>query len=130
VSLPDPVDLPDPGRWRERAECRGVDPATFYPQQYDVVSRAAAQVICGRCEVAEECLSTAVANRERLGIWAGTTPNQRKAMRTTAPKRCDWCHRPFTVTVAHVYYCSDACRTAARRKTFADCNARKAGRQV
>ena len=37
--------------------------------------------ICNNCVVQKECLDFAVENNIKSGIWAGTTPLQRKALR-------------------------------------------------
>ena len=70
---------PDDDRpWAARSECRGEDPAIFFPGTDDDPSRGLA--ICARCPVRQECLDYAIEARERYGIWGGTTERQRRRM--------------------------------------------------
>lgn len=48
-------------------------------------SNKAAKAICARCPVSEECLEFGM--DERAGIWGGTTPDERKALRRQACRR-------------------------------------------
>lgn len=64
--------------WRTKARCLGVDPSVFHPSENDEVGEAAAKVICKSCEVSEACLSYAVANSEKEGVWGGQSPLERR----------------------------------------------------
>jgi WhiB family redox-sensing transcriptional regulator len=64
--------------WRQRAACRGVDPEVFYPVSDE--DAHAAKGICHSCVVRERCLDYALANREREGVWGGTTERERRRM--------------------------------------------------
>jgi WhiB family redox-sensing transcriptional regulator len=66
--------------WWAHAACRGEDPRLFFPDPRSS-NHDAARAICGRCAVAAQCLAGALARREAYGIWAGTTPAEREAMR-------------------------------------------------
>jgi WhiB family redox-sensing transcriptional regulator len=70
-----------PPSWRADAACREHPEIEWVP----VSSRqnvTAARVVCGGCLVADECLEWALAQNSNLeGVWAGTTPDQRKEMR-------------------------------------------------
>ena len=57
--------------WRKHAACRGIDPDVFYPISDEEAGEAKA--ICDQCAVRESCLEHALANREREGVWGGTT---------------------------------------------------------
>jgi|TARA_R110000744_G_scaffold145453_10_gene258125 WhiB family redox-sensing transcriptional regulator len=62
--------------WAERAACRGLIPATFYP---DIgKSSAAALRVCQTCVVRSACLEHAIETRETHGVWGGMTANQRR----------------------------------------------------
>lgn len=65
--------------WREEAACRGLLPALFYPERGEDASSA--RDVCRTCPVAEECLTDALVEGERWGIWAGTTPSERRVLR-------------------------------------------------
>ena len=60
--------------------CRQVDADLFYPASGDNGSAARAAELCRGCHVLLECLTYAV-KHEAHGIWAGTTPKQRKQLR-------------------------------------------------
>lgn len=66
-------------RWQERANCRGLDPDLFYPNRGD--STQDAKRVCRACEVDQECLEYALANREKLGIWGGMSERERREVR-------------------------------------------------
>ena len=71
---------------RERAACRGLDPAfaiaTFFPEQG--ASAEAARGFCDSCPVRRECLAYALAAEDLHGVWAGTSSRQRKRLRRAA----------------------------------------------
>ncbi len=71
----------------EEAECRGAGPDLFFledtPEAKPInhMKLAEARLVCATCKVQKECLDFAVDNNIKSGIWAGTTPLQRKALR-------------------------------------------------
>jgi WhiB family redox-sensing transcriptional regulator len=78
--------------WMELAECRGLDAELFYPTSAlpaphrpgsERLSRRAT-AICRRCEVQAECLTYAINNEERFGIWGGVTPRDRMTLERKA----------------------------------------------
>jgi hypothetical protein len=63
--------------------CRTGDAAAWWPDARHVHSpptRAALEG-CRRCPAAGPCLAYAMAADERYGIWGGTTPDDRRALR-------------------------------------------------
>lgn len=64
--------------WRQRAACRGIDPAVFYPASDEEAQPAKA--ICAQCPVRQPCLEYALVNRERDGVWGGATERERRRM--------------------------------------------------
>lgn len=88
---PNPLTLkPDPEvtqdqSWRERANCRGMGPSAFFPERSDkLATRHPALSVCDGCEVVAECLAYCDALPDcfaRFGVWGGTTPRMRRAMR-------------------------------------------------
>lgn len=58
--------------------CLNHDPELWF--SYEDHDKAKAMRICERCPQRAECYQHAMANRE-IGIWGGTTDEQRKAMR-------------------------------------------------
>ena len=65
--------------WRLRANCRGLDPDLFHPEQGESADQAKA--VCRGCVVRSECLDYAIANSERSGIWGGCGEKERRAIR-------------------------------------------------
>lgn len=75
---------PDPS-WRERANCRGIDPELFFPGKGDNVTVRAAKAVCAGCEVRDECLAYAQEfERRSPGVWAGLSDRERRALRREA----------------------------------------------
>lgn len=74
--------------WMSKAACRNdhYDPEWFWPLTTDNESAQRALAICVTCPVTDECLQFALANNETAGVWGGTTPSQRQALRLYARK--------------------------------------------
>lgn len=64
--------------WRQRAACRGLGPDIFYPITDDEAEEAKA--VCAVCPVHQACLEHALAQREREGVWGGTTERERRRL--------------------------------------------------
>jgi hypothetical protein len=64
--------------WRDDAACKDQPLDLFYPEDYDDPS--AAFELCQRCPVQADCFAHAI-KHERHGIWAHTTPLDRKKIR-------------------------------------------------
>lgn len=69
------------GTWRDRAQCKGIDPSTFYPDPSDTALQALAKSICAMCTVREDCLEHAMGYPEREGVWGGYSEDERKRLR-------------------------------------------------
>lgn len=78
------IDLPRPPEWTEQGLCGQTDPEIFFPPKGGVGLVRVATTICGRCEVAASCLAYALEHDDDHGIYGGTTPRQRRAMRKAA----------------------------------------------
>ena len=68
--------------WHAEAACRGMGSATFVlgrGANESIMARARA--ICSTCTVTDQCLDFAMADMDLVGIWGGTTAQQRRAMR-------------------------------------------------
>jgi transcription factor WhiB len=80
-----------------RLACR-LDQDTFMIEGISTPEGAAAvkraKAACRQCPVAEACLKWALANPEstRIGVWAATTPTERRALRKGLVERLgeDW----------------------------------------
>ena len=85
-ATPHGPDRPDD--WRDRAECKDdPTPDLWFVTPSDRHGIAAAKAICRRCPVAAECLAEAMANPSIVGVWGGTTENQRAKIRARAPRQ-------------------------------------------
>lgn len=71
-----------PMSWQDRALCAQTDPEAFFPEKGG--STREAKRVCGGCEVRAECLSYALANDERFGIWGGLSERERRRLRRQA----------------------------------------------
>ena len=72
--LPDDPSPPDV--WQERSACYGIDPDVFFPISEEEAGPALA--FCSACTIRDECLSWALKNGERYGVWGGLTEQQRR----------------------------------------------------
>jgi WhiB family redox-sensing transcriptional regulator len=68
-------------KWTEQAACKGMDTNLFFPDdrtpqnssKYDV-----AKQVCAECPVKEECLTYAIENDIRVGMFGGMSRKQRR----------------------------------------------------
>lgn len=72
--------------WQSQAGCTGQDPELFFPAGRDDSLLVAAHLravrpICAACPVALECLRWALDTAQEHGLWAATTPTQRRRER-------------------------------------------------
>ena len=72
------------GTWKEAAACKGEQSSVFYPETES--GAAAAKAICARCPVSDLCLSVALRNGERHGVWGGKTERERARLRRSIAK--------------------------------------------
>ena len=70
--------LADP-RWDEAALCAQTDPEAFFPEKGG--STRDAKKVCASCEVKAACLTYALENDERFGIWGGLSSRERRKIR-------------------------------------------------
>ena len=77
-----PEDFPSfdftPLSWHEQASCASVGGELWFP---DGGPAPQAQRICRACPVVAECLEYALTTRQEHGIWAATTPRERRLLR-------------------------------------------------
>jgi WhiB family redox-sensing transcriptional regulator len=66
--------------WLDDAACRGMDAELFFPGRGE--PSAAAKAVCRPCPVRFDCLSYALNNGEKHGIWGGA---QRTGTSPTPP---------------------------------------------
>jgi WhiB family redox-sensing transcriptional regulator len=81
------ADAPGGADWGPRAACRSADPELFFPVSEtgpSTADMATAKAVCARCPVCSECLAFALATRQTHGVWGGTIPGERTALRKRA----------------------------------------------
>ena len=71
--------------WREDIACRDADPDLFFP--IGAIGAALRQMeeakrICRACPVQIQCLTWALENGVADGVWGGTTPDERRIIRS------------------------------------------------
>ena len=70
--------------WHADALCREYPQSWWFPERQTAQKLVpTAKAICDRCHVRRECLDYALSDPDAFenGLWAGTTPNERKLMR-------------------------------------------------
>lgn len=73
-----------PGDWSSMGACRNgsYDPELWWPVSEGTLLGAQAKAICQRlCPVRRACLSHALNQDEREGIWGGYEPSERQALK-------------------------------------------------
>ena len=68
--------------WQQRALCAQTDPDGFFPEKGG--STREAKRTCMSCEVKAECLTYALENDERFGVWGGLSENERRRLKRGA----------------------------------------------
>lgn len=70
--------------WQQYGACRDSNPDLFFPVRSGnqaLVDVRAAKRICAACPVIGACLRYALTEPETYGVWGGTTPLERRAIR-------------------------------------------------
>lgn len=73
-----PVEDESPLAWKQLGNCKGTDPEFFYPDPANKKAESRAVKACQNCRVADICLEFAINNRERFGVWGGSTQAERR----------------------------------------------------
>lgn len=71
-------ELPPTPAWMLSAPCSSSDPDSFYAEKGQSDVTASAKKICGLCRYKAVCLTYAIENDERHGVWGGKTPAERQ----------------------------------------------------
>ncbi|MFI7708054.1 WhiB family transcriptional regulator [Nonomuraea sp. NPDC049480] len=78
-------DARSPRDWAARAACQDTDPSLFFPITWDGHPghpEERARRICHACPVQAACLDWALSTGEPDGVWGGTTPEERRRIRS------------------------------------------------
>lgn len=84
------LTTPRAADWRDASNCRGQDPALFFPQGDSgpwLLCIEQAKAICRACPVIEACAQWAFDNRENYGIFGGLTEQERASIRRAKTRR-------------------------------------------
>jgi WhiB family redox-sensing transcriptional regulator len=76
----------------------GKDPNLWHPDHGNRADAQAAKAVCQRCPAREPCLQWAMDTHESHGIWGGTTPRERTALRRAAGERAIQASSPASGT--------------------------------
>lgn len=110
--------------WQEKAACGQphTDPDWWHSETG--AARRAVAVCRQTCPVRGECLTYALSNDERLGVWGGMTTRERDQFsRRTSARLDNRCMRGHEFTVENTYITTvgrktcRTCRTVRKRKT-------------
>jgi WhiB family redox-sensing transcriptional regulator len=75
--------LPGAPSWRDIGRCRDKDPNLFFPRGRGRAALEQAEVAkayCRTCPSREQCLAYALATVQLLGVWGGTSPEERRVL--------------------------------------------------
>jgi len=106
--------------WTDQAACKGKDSSIFFPASNDYATYRLAMSICNSCPVKDTCLQENLSETD--GIWGATSGNERERLRKQNRQRtkaCQWCGASFMPANFQKQMCSEECRNAARRHTYA-----------
>ena len=70
--------------WRDVGSCRDRDPNFFHPLgkgRAALRQTEVAKMICRACPSREPCLAFALTTGQELGVWGGTSPEERRLLR-------------------------------------------------
>jgi WhiB family transcriptional regulator, redox-sensing transcriptional regulator len=76
--------------WTGEAACRHDDPELFFPEGTTgpaLSQTMRARQVCQSCPVRTPCLALALEHSLGFGIWGGTTPEERRAIRRAMVRR-------------------------------------------
>jgi WhiB family transcriptional regulator, redox-sensing transcriptional regulator len=76
-------------KWHEDVACREADPDLFFPigtTEVALRQMEEAKRICRDCPMQIQCLGWALENGAADGVWGGTTPDERRVIRSMSRK--------------------------------------------
>ena len=82
--------------WTASALCAQADPEVWFPERGQ--SPHPAKAICSQCPVRSECLTEALANGERFGVWGGLTEHERRDFLRTSDPRSTTSRKPTSLS--------------------------------
>lgn len=73
------TELLRPPAWHRDAACVEHPEVSFFPDKGQ--STAAALLVCAGCLVVDDCKAYALGTGQEAGVWGGTSPRARRALR-------------------------------------------------
>ncbi len=67
--------------WERHANCQGCASHLFFPERGDGYGIRQGKAVCAACPVTVECLTHALNNGERWGVWGGMSEAERRKLR-------------------------------------------------
>lgn len=67
--------------WMDYAACAGADPGLFFAERGWFAKYTEARKMCAKCRVREDCLTFALDNNIKHGVWGGLIPDERIEIR-------------------------------------------------
>jgi WhiB family redox-sensing transcriptional regulator len=115
-------------RTDRRAACANYPDLSWFTDTQKPADARAAISVCLHCPIQAACLTWALWNGEREGIWGGLSAKKREKMRASlwrmgaikGHRQCEICGDPYEVAALNspARMCSSRCRRiAARRAT-------------
>lgn len=111
--------------WQSEAACRDYPTELFYPERgapnYRIVQ---AKQICGDCPIRLKCLEYALYHNETIGIWGGTSPEDRRILRRQRNDTRKPAARARTTSrqpIQHGTYSGFAAHTRRKEQPCAEC---------
>jgi len=74
-----------PTEWMKEGACRDMDPDLFFPERGE--STREAKAVCQECPVRVDCLTYALENSIKHGIWGGLSERERHRIRRQLNQR-------------------------------------------
>lgn len=101
-----------PPAWMEEAICSTVDPDLFFPNKGgDMAGLRRVKAICAHCPVIAQCRAYALDDSSLVGIWGGTTVEERKQIRRSGGR----CANGHVLAVVGVHE-RDGCMECRRQR--------------
>jgi WhiB family redox-sensing transcriptional regulator len=126
VAIP-PLDHIPAEKWWELGECKGSDPEAWFPGQgAPSPTIGDMKATCAACPVRVDCLTAALDEGEKFGIWGGASERERRAMRRDWPRiACGICKQNPVAYERAVGRGSGSatrpiCETCAAKRTLAE----------
>lgn len=108
------MDIKRATQWQDRASCVGKDPNIFFSEDEMRKSRGRtarekiAKAICKPCPVSGNCLQVALDTPETVGVWGGTSTDEREKIKKIGKRAsCVRCRGSQVTTAESWQVCTE-----------------------